>query len=219
MSLRPQTEPLDVEPTDGRSYRRAYHFMRVKRDRDDAARKRPPPSPPPPPPNGGGGGLAGPGEQIAPAPGGGGGPPPPPSNVPTDGQFPLANPRSDQWTISAVRKLWDLLTQGKDSVVSLEVGKWTIGLNKSQLAREALGLPVPNDIVSENSERRRMNRNYALRVFAEASVAGDGGAPTLTLAMLTAYLTRSPNPLGLMRTNDTTAPVHASQLPQMFLKL
>lgn len=215
MSLRRSADEEPAAATDGRSYRRGFHYVRVRRDREEAARKRPPP-----PSNGGGGGLAGPGEQIAPAPGGGGGPPPPPNGgVPADGPFPLASPRSDQWSISAVGKLWDLLTRGNAAVVSLTVGRWTIALNRSQPAREALGLPAPNEIIGENNEFQRRNRNYALRVFTDASVSDAGGSPTLTLAILTAYLTRSPNPLGLVPTNDTKAPVHAGRLPHMFLRV
>ena len=197
MSLRSQTEPLDVEPTDRRSYRRGFHYVLVKRDREEAARKRREAEN-----GGGGGGLAGPGD-----------------GVPADAPFPLANPRSDQWSISAVRKLWDLLTQGNATVVSLTAGRWTLALTRSQPAREALGLPVPIETVSQANEARRRNRNYAARVFGDASVSDAGGAATLTLRILTAYLTRSPNPLGLIDINDTSGPVHAGRLPQMFLRL
>ena len=139
--------------------------------------------------------------------------------VPPDGPFPLANPRTDQWSITAVAKLWNLLTQGNTAVNSLAVSRWTIALNQSQPARQALGLPVPAETVSETSADRRRNRNYALRVFTEAAETDAGGSPTLTLPSLTRYLTRSPNPLGLLPLNDTNAAVRAGHLPRMFLRV
>ena len=196
MSLRPAEEA-----TDGRSYRRSFHFIRVRRDREEAARKRRGPAKP---------------AAIAPAPRGA--PPQPSDNVPADGPFPLENPYTDQWSISAVAKLWDLLTQGNAAVVSLTVARWTVALNRSQLAREALGLPVPAETISETTLDRRKNRNYALRVFTEAAETDAGGSSTLTLPILTRYLTRSPNPLGLLPLNDTSAAVHAGELPRMFLQ-
>ena len=196
MSLRPAEEA-----TDGRSYRRSFHFIRVRRDREEEARKRRGPAKP---------------AAIIPAPRGT--LPLPSAQVPADGLFPLDNPRTDQWSISAVVKLWDLLTQDDATVVSLTVGRWTVALNRSQLAREALGMPVSDETIGETTADRRKNRNYALRVFNEAAEPNAGGPSTLTLPTLTAYLTRSPNPLDFIPLNDTSAAVHAGELPRMFLQ-
>ena len=173
MSLR-SVDPLSN--TDGRSYRRAFwHNQRTKqrleeekkrREKEGDDRRLTP---------------AGPGEEVAPAPGGvsdagGGGSPP---NVPADGQFPLPNPRSDQWSISAVEKLWGLLTANNPAAASLTVARWTTALNRSEAAREALGFPVPSERIGQSNDSQRRNRNYAARLYGDASSIDEGEASYL----------------------------------------
>ena len=140
-----------------------------------------------------------------------GGGPAPQGNAPVDQPFPPNNPTREPWSASNVQLLWDLVTASARSKDSLTIGQWIVGLNRSAVARSALGFPNPQLKVNETTPENTKNRNYAVRLYGDAIGTND----TLTLARLINYLGQQTNPLSSISTDA----IFVGSLPLLSLKL